>query len=132
MQKKCKICWAIKDISLFKTNWYSLKWLKTYKPECTYCHNLILRNKYKDEIVIIRWQPVMKHTEYKEKLLETRREYRKKNKEHINSLSLNWYHKLSEEEKKRRNKIQNIRIKKKREETRLKLIEEKRKLENRK
>lgn len=126
MKKKCNNCNITKDLKDFKSNWYSKKWTKLYKPQCKYCMNLYLKNYYKDRIVIERWKPVIIANEKRLEKIKHKQNRYQKNKERINAKEKARYHSKSPKEK-RKTQIRQTRLaKKRREEKRLQLIAEKR------
>jgi hypothetical protein len=92
--KKCNICNVTRDMSFFKSNWYSKKWTKTYKPFCKICKRVIDSNKLKDKIIVVRWKPVAVESEEKKKKRERQNRYREKYKEEIKIKAQEYFKKI--------------------------------------
>lgn len=91
--KTCKNCWVTKNVTEFKSNWYSRIGTKLYKPDCKYCLWIKLRN-YR----------ILNNKEVNEK----RKVWADKNRELIREHGRNRYARKTEEEKKKillRNRI---------------------------
>ena len=86
--KKCRNCKVTREVSEYKSNWYSYNWNKRYKPLCRYCDNLIQRNS------VILKTDIYKHN------LEVRRLYVDKNREKFNKANREYYHKKKNNGKK--------------------------------
>lgn len=94
-KRKCRNCKATKDNSEFKSNWYSKKWTKLYKPYCKVCIPFITKIKFelKRSIIWIEWT-------YEEYIKTTRRAYYDKNREQFSEYNRKrWSNKDSEEKK---------------------------------
>jgi hypothetical protein len=91
--KKCNICWATKEITLFPSNWVR-KGIKTYKPFCKYCKKIMRNNELRDKIIIVRWNPVVIPNELRIKKLEYQKAYRERNKEILKEKAQEYFKKV--------------------------------------
>jgi hypothetical protein len=128
--KVCKNCGIEKEITQFGSNWFSKKGTHIYKPSCKYCTNLIKRNKCKDTIVIVRWQAIAIESEYKKRLNEVRREWRRRRRDHYNKKKLERYYNLPLEKKKKINKKTTDKARERRHKRILERMQEKRIINN--
>ena len=87
LYKKCSNCNIKREVTEFKSNWYTAKWTKIYKPKCKSCFNLIERNSR-----------ILKTKQYL-KIKETRNKYREENKDRFNKYNKKYYDNLSETQK---------------------------------